>query len=90
METHLQEQERKRQLLMPMSMASDGSTQRTNLHELHHDHKGFLRVGPVELLPGLHDLGVAGGQVNGGCAVLVVLPERRQLHGQRKRMQFSL
>lgn len=90
METHLQEQERKCQLLMPVSMASDGSIQCTNLHELHHDHKGFLRVRPVELLPGLHDLGVAGGQVDGGCAVLVVLPKRHQLGGQRKQMQFSL
>jgi len=90
METCLQEQERKLQLLMPVSMASDGRAQCTNLHELHHDHEGFLGVRPVELLPGLHDLGVAGGQVNGGRAVLVVLPKGHQLGGQRKQMQRSL
>lgn len=61
-----------------------GDAQYTNLHKLHHDHEGFLRVWPVELLPGLHDLGIAGGQVDGGRAVLVVLPEGRQLGWQRK------
>lgn len=53
----------------------------TNLQEIDHDHEGFVRVWPVELLPGCHDLGVAGGQVNGGCAVLVI-PVRLQLRGR--------
>lgn len=53
----------------------------TNLQEIDHDHEGFLRVWPVELFPGCHDLGVAGGQVNGGCAVLVI-PVRLQLRGR--------
>lgn len=80
----------KLRLLMPVSTASASRAQGTNLHELHHDHEGFLGVWPVELLPGLHDLGIAGGQVDGGRAVFVVLPEGHQLGGQRKQMQFSL
>lgn len=53
----------------------------TNLQEIDHDHEGFLRVWPVELLPSCHDLGIAGGQINSGCAVLVI-PVRLQLRGR--------